>query len=373
MNYHCIKSTLQTAGGSSWQQMAEELFTSAARNAGTVLRLIVFSAVTDNEEYQQRKRQLEELADVYFQSPRPLISLIAQKPLTAELLLEIHSVTSEVIVTELPVSFGHYLRIEAEDYREVLGSALCADDLTLPVQRQSEITFARMAEVLAAEDMTFGDVVRQWNYLERITACTSGRQCYQDFNDVRSAFYASSFWETGYPAATGIGMQWGGVQIDFNAVKGNVEITSLDNDWQRAAHVYSDEVLISHLSQQKETPKFERGKQLADGRHKMIYISGTAAILGENSVETGIHSQTEITLKNIQHLIGVEEGMDKLSLQSELLQLLRVYLKNAEDALIVKAELDKYCPSVPVAYLLADVCRDELLIEIEGVALKSSF
>ena len=59
-------------------------------------------------------------------------------------------------------------------------------------------------------------------------------------------FYASSEWESGYPAATGIGTQHGGVLIDFNAVSGEVDIAPLDNDWQRAAHVYSDEVLISH-------------------------------------------------------------------------------------------------------------------------------
>lgn len=92
--------------------------------------------------------------------------------------------------------------------------------------------------------MNFGDIVRQWNYLERITDITHGNQCYQDFNDVRTLFYASSAWESGYPAATGIGTQYGGILIDFNAVSGEVDIVPLDNDWQRAAHVYSDEVLL---------------------------------------------------------------------------------------------------------------------------------
>lgn len=41
----------------------------------------------------------------------------------------------------------------------------------------------------------------------------------------------------------------------------------------------------------------------------MIYISGTAAIRGEESIVTGdVLVQTEITLENIQHLIGLEEG-----------------------------------------------------------------
>ena len=45
----------------------------------------------------------------------------------------------------------------------------------------------------------------------------------------------------------------------------------------------------------------------------MIYISGTAAIRGEESIVTGdVLVQTEITLENIQHLIGLEEGREKL-------------------------------------------------------------
>ena len=263
-----------------------------------------------------------------------------------------------------------YLRITSADYREIIAGGLCADDLNLPIREQSEQTFRKVEEILKAEQMNFGDIVRQWNYLEGITDIAHGNQCYQDFNDVRSQFYATSEWQSGYPAATGIGAQHGGIQIDFNAVSGKIGIIPLDNDWQRAAHVYSDEVLISHRPDtEKGTPKFERGKSLSDHQQEVIYISGTAAIRGEESMVTGdVLWQTEITLENIQHLIGLEEGKEKLPEHSGKLELLRVYLKNEKDAQIVKEDLDKLCPGVPVAYLYADVCREELLVEIEGIA-----
>ena len=144
----------------------------------------------------------------------------------------------------------------------------------------------------------------------------------------------------------------------------------MDNDWQKAAHVYSDEVLISHRTDaEKGTPKFEIGKSLSDHQCEMIYISGTAAIRGEESIVTGdVLVQTEITLENIQHLIGLEEGREKLPEHSGKLELLRVYLKHEEDAKIVKEDMDKLCPDVPIVYLYADVCREELLVEIEGIA-----
>lgn len=85
----------------------------------------------------------------------------------------------------------------------------------------------------------------------------------------------------------------------------------------------------------------------------MIYISGTAAIRGEESIVTGdVLVQTEITLENIQHLIGLEEGREKLPEHSGKLELLRVYLKHEEDAKIVKEDMDKLCPDVPIVYFM---------------------
>lgn len=374
MKYHRIKCNLYKAEGNSWEQMAEELLSSAVREE-RVVRLVLFTRCTDNQEYKFQRSFLEQWVERHFVSPRPVVSLVAQKPLVANLVLEVHSLVEAAdealtIEEQFTSSSVRYLRITTAHYREIIAGGLCADDLNLPVREQSEQAFGKAEEILKAEQMNFGDIVRQWNYLERITDITHGNQCYQDFNDVRTLFYASSAWESGYPAATGIGTQYGGILIDFNAVSGEVDIVPLDNDWQRAAHVYSDEVLISHRADtEKGTPKFERGKSLSDRQQEVIYISGTAAIRGEESVTTGdVLSQTEITLENIQHLIGLEEGRENLPEHSGKLGLLRVYLKNEKDAPAVKADLDRLCPDLPIAYLYADVCREELLIEIEGIA-----
>lgn len=374
MKYHRIKCELYRAEGNSWEQMAEELLLSVVQRK-KVLRLIFFTRCADNQKYKFQRSFLEQWVDSHFVSPRPVVSLVAQKPLVGNLVLEVHSLeeaTDEVVDIEerFTSSSVRYLRITTEHYHEIIAGGLCADDLNLPVREQSEQAFRKVADILKTEQMSFGDIVRQWNYLERITDVTSGNQCYQDFNDIRTLFYASSEWAFGYPAATGIGTQHGGIQLDFNAVKGEVEIVPLDNDWQKAAHVYSDEVLINYrVDTETGTPKFERGKSISDRQQEMIYISGTAAIRGEESVLTGdVLSQTEITLENIQHLIGLEEGTQKLPEHCGKLELLRVYLKNAEDVYAVKADLDKLCPAVPVVYLYADVCREELLVEIEGIA-----
>lgn len=78
--------------------------------------------------------------------------------------------------------------------------------------------------------MNFGDIIRQWSYLERITDIMHGSQCYQDFNNARTLFYISSAWESDYPAATGIDTRYGGMLIGFNTIDGGMSIVPLNSD-----------------------------------------------------------------------------------------------------------------------------------------------
>ncbi|MDD4033742.1 MAG: hypothetical protein PHS48_10910 [Bacteroidales bacterium] len=50
---------------------------------------------------------------------------------------------------------------------------------------------------------------------------------------------------------------------------------------------------------------------------------------------------------------------------------MRVYIKKPEFFDDVHTLIHNLYPEIPVAYLLADICRDELLVEIEGLAVYS--
>ncbi|MDR0961631.1 MAG: PTS cellobiose transporter subunit IIC [Mediterranea sp.] len=370
MKYHRITIHLHhqyNAVTHHWEQATEELLSSVVAQK-QIVRLVLFTDCKDNQTYIAQRSFVEQWVERHFASPRPVVSLVAQPPLAAYLSLEFHTL-EEVDDPALSIeerftpSAIRYLCIITPHYREIVAGGLYADNLDLPVCEQSEQVFRKAAAILAAEEMHFGNIVRQWNYLEQITGVAHGNQCYQDFNDRRTLFYATSEWLTGYPAATGIGTCHGGVTIDFNAVCGEVDIRPLDNDLQRAPHVYSDSVLVGHRANTpKGTPKFERGKVLSDASQQIVYISGTAAIRGEESAfSTDVQIQTAITLENIRHLIAqVSEDAAP--------DYLRVYLKHEADQPTVKAYMDSLYPDIPIAYLCADVCRPELLVEIEGTA-----
>lgn len=131
--------------------MAEELLESVFRREN-VIRLIFFTLCSDNQEYQLQRNFLEQWVDKHFVAPRPLVSLVAQKPLAGELILEVHSLEQTadeaVVIEEQETAWGHYLRIKAADYLEVVAGGLCAGDLNLPICEQSEQAFRKAEESL---------------------------------------------------------------------------------------------------------------------------------------------------------------------------------------------------------------------------------
>ena len=185
-------------------------------------------------------------------------------------------------------------------------------------------------------------------------------------------------WTTGYPAATGIGTQWGGIMIDVDALlckDGSVRVLGVDNPLQIAAHAYSQNVLLGEKDAalpQKTTPKFERAKAVWKEDHGFVYVSGTAAIRGEQSLEgVGIEQQTLTTLENIEYLVSRDNlnRSDIPATENATLITFRVYVKRWEDMEKAKQVVTERYPDLPAIYTLTDVCRSELLIEIEGMGI----
>ena len=104
----------------------------------------------------------------------------------------------------------------------------------------------------------------------------------------------------------------------------------------------------------------------------MIYISGTAAIRGEASLRTDVVQQGVTTMENIDCLTSAEnQARHGVPTPKECeYEMLRVYVKHEAGWQQVEAWLRENYPCSDVAFVVADICREELLIEIEGIAKK---
>ena len=97
-------------------------------------------------------------------------------------------------------------------------------------------------------------------------------------------------------------------------------------------------------------------------------FSGTASIIGEKTV--GIDDpveQTEVTIQNIKRLYSnvILNGISKNKLEPKYGHA-RVYVKNRSDFAGIKKVFKAHYGDLAAVYIIADICRDDLLVEIEG-------
>jgi enamine deaminase RidA (YjgF/YER057c/UK114 family) len=243
------------------------------------------------------------------------------------------------------------------------GATLFPDDTT----NAAGEAFDLMRHVLESEEMSLDNIVRQWNYIGDITSVTESGENYHNFNSVRSRNYATYRTQQVFPAATGIGIKHGGVSLDFFAVKGGEEIRifPVNNPEQVRPYQYGQVVLKG-----VQCPQFERAMAISYGNEYTLFISGTASILGQDTIGVDdVEKQTRVTIENILKLVETNNrnvSAGTTGFDTENLILLRVYIKQQSDFEKVKQVCGSYFNGAPSILIEADVCRENLLVEIEA-------
>ena len=349
-----------------------------------IIHQLFFIKTQSNNEYTVLKDEIyNSLRAIYKHIPSS--SVIAQLPdngfmITVELLV-LMNITEDTTINYSDNKGVFYTTINTKDYTQLFAGGISVEKLDQSYSVQADGAYKLMKQILDTESMTFSDVIRQWNYIEGIininTETGKKYQNYQILNDVRAAYYSKEKFEHGYPASTGIGMNAGGIILEFIAIKPNngVNIVPLKNPVQTDAYDYSQGVLVGNSLVQedkKSSPKFERAKYISINEKKTIYVSGTASIREEKTIGINdVRKQTEVTIENIANLVsitnlnnaGISNNYEKISFS-----FIRVYVKKISEINAVKEICNAYYKGIPINYLVADICRDNLLVEIEGIA-----
>lgn len=231
------------------------------------------------------------------------------------------------------------------------------------------LTQQAYAELFAVLDQAGRpQLLRVWNYLPDIHGDAGGLERYRAFNTGRQrAFLAAGRTVLdGAPAACALGTRGGPLCLRFLA--GRTPAVAVENPRQVSAYRYPSDYGPT-------SPTFSRAALVdaGDGR-LLLLISGTASIVGHASLHVGdVRAQVQETLANLRAVI--EAARQRSTAPFALDQLAcTVYVRRADDLDAVRSTFEAGCGAGSEAvrqaiYLEADICRAELLVEIEAHAI----
>ena len=223
--------------------------------------------------------------------------------------------------------------------------------------------------------------VRFWNFIPRIrTTAPDGIDRYMVFNAGRYKAYcdwlggADTFDRT-VATATAVGYE--GDDLIVHMLATDRQCLQVDNPRQIQPHRYSARF-------GPFPPCFARAtvvRSPAKGSDQLILVGGTSSVVGEESVHVGDPAnQTRVTFENLSTLvrsactasgaIDCEGGADPATWLARFRDM-RVYYVRRSDLDAIRDLVREYVPHLgnEVEYVHVDLCRADLLVEIEGTAL----
>ncbi|OYW15169.1 MAG: hypothetical protein B7Z46_01010 [Hydrogenophilales bacterium 12-64-6] len=230
----------------------------------------------------------------------------------------------------------------------------------LPLQAASEAAYHRIFRLLDTQKLPH--LWRIWNYMADINAVTHGLERYRQFNIGRQdAFIAHHRSATGnVPAACALGLAGGPLSIAFLA--GATPAVPLENPRQVSACEYPAEY-------GPRTPLFSRAALVHPPGQEILFVSGTASIVGYQTVHPDdVAGQCREAMANIAAVVA-EANRAARSRSFALDELVyRVYVRHAADFPVIRDTLAPQLGGADVLYVQADICRADLLLEIEAMA-----
>lgn len=229
----------------------------------------------------------------------------------------------------------------------------------MPLERTTETAYRALFASLEA--LGYPVLARVWNYFPEINAETEGLERYRRFNAGRQAAFAACGRALGgaVPAACALGTPDGPLAIAFLAAR--TGYIAVENPRQVSAYDYPPEYGPS-------SPTFARAGVLGLPGGGLLLVSGTAAIVGHRSRHAGdVEAQTRETVANLAALVAeANRAAAPARFDPRDLDYI-VYLRRAADLAAVQVQLAEQLPTRGRRlFVEADICRADLLIEIEA-------
>ena len=282
--------------------------------------------------------------------------------------------------TSAPVAVRRHRTVQFATDGHWLHGHVEIDDTAAGLEAAAYLAYSDCFEVLAAHPGRH--LLRVWNYFAHINRETEGVERYRQFNVGRQRAFLEARQQAfeGAPAACALGTAGGPLRVSFLA--GSPPPSAIENPRQVSAYRYP-------VRYGSTSPTFSRAA-LADvgaGRYVLI-VSGTASIVGHQTLHPGdVRRQTQESLANIAALRAEARRRSGLVFDAAAF-VYTVYVRHAGDLPAVREVFEREVSGLETStrstaargeapsavFLQADICRADLMVEIEahGFAVASA-
>lgn len=193
-------------------------------------------------------------------------------------------------------------------------------------------------------------VYRIWNFFDAINEGSGDDERYRQFCLGRAEGLGTSL--PGYPAGSALGRRDGARRLQVIWLAGRTPPLLVENPRQVSAYRYPRQYGPA-------SPSFSRAVRIGDD----LLISGTASIVGHETRHGGdVRAQTAESLLNLRAVVE-SAGLDAASLGG-----IKAYVRHLSDVAGTREELERGgFPQQECCLLLADICRRDLLVELEAI------
>ena len=243
----------------------------------------------------------------------------------------------------------------------LFGSITAPEDEGPGLDHITEKAYRQLLGLL--QDSGFPYLWRIWNYFPRINGDERGLERYRLFCMGRHQALVQTLpgFPGSLPAGTAVGTQQGPLQIYFLA--GAHPPTHLGNPRQVNAYDYPKVY-------GPRSPSFARATLCRSDSATHLFISGTASVVGHQSQHVGLADlQALETLNNLRALIDrAQVGDPSFEPDAKRHSVFKVYLRSPKHLETVRGILrDPFLMAGDLLFLQGDLCRRELLVEVEGL------
>jgi len=231
----------------------------------------------------------------------------------------------------------------------------------IPLEALAEVLYGRLFALI--DRLGFPHLQRVWNVVPAINGTERGMERYQRFCLGRHAAFDRHKPDIAgrYPSASAVGSSWDSLCV--YALAARTPGQPIENPKQVSAYNYPRQY-------GPKSPSFSRALVRKWQESACLFLSGTASIKGhESKHREALSAQAEETLDNLANLVaaasqasGIEFSLDPAS------SVLKAYVRRSSDHRAVCNLLDRHFGHrMKLLYLEADICRAELLLELDGV------